>query len=81
MQRVLMLLLALGFAGCFSPTQPVCSFACADSDPKCPTNYTCQADGYCHLNGSPANMSCGYSDASVPNDMAVPLPVDMTSSD
>jgi hypothetical protein len=76
MKRVLALVvLVLASAGCFSPTEPICSFACADTDPKCPLDYVCLADGYCHLHGNP--QTCGFSDAAVPNDMAMSLPTDM----
>ena len=70
--------LALGAAGCFSPSEPICSFACADTDPKCPQDYVCASDGYCHLPGHESE-SCGFSDASVPIDMALPASRDLAS--
>jgi hypothetical protein len=77
--RKLLLLALLAGAGCFSPTQPICSFACGDSDPKCPQDYVCLGDGYCHLHGDPT--SCGFSDASVPLDMSVKVASDMPRTD
>ncbi len=75
MLRKLLVVAALAFAGCFSPAEPVCSFACADTDPKCPVDYVCLSDGYCHLHGNPT--SCGYSDASVPLDLSA-TPMDQS---
>jgi hypothetical protein len=68
MQKILVVLL-LACAGCFSPDEPICSFACADSEPKCPVDYVCMTDGYCHLNGH--SETCGFSDAAVPLDMSI----------
>ncbi len=70
-------LVSIGAAGCFSVDRPVCSYVCADVDPKCPDDYECRSDGYCHLVGSTA--SCAFSDAAVPIDMSVSGPADMTS--
>jgi hypothetical protein len=75
--KKLLLLFVLASAGCFSVTQPLCSFTCADEDPKCPVDYVCLSDGYCHLHGN--SQSCGFSDAAVPNDLAMSLPVDMST--
>ena len=69
-------LLALACGGCFDVDKPVCSYVCADVDPKCPEDYECRADGYCHKVGSTA--ACAFSDAAVPIDMAVSVPPDMT---
>jgi hypothetical protein len=44
---------------CFSPTLPACSYICNSAEPKCPDEYECRADGYCHLRGS--TESCPYS--------------------
>jgi hypothetical protein len=71
MRRALLFVVAIGFGGCFSPSEPICSFQCSDSDPKCPMDYTCASDGYCHLAGHESE-SCGFSDASVPPDLAPP---------
>lgn len=79
--RRLLLLAALAAplfaaAGCFNPDQPSCSYACADSDPKCPDDYECRADGYCHLIGT-GETACGFAAA----DMSVPAqPTDMSQS-
>ncbi len=41
-------------SSCFAPTYSDCAFRCASSEPKCPAEYVCQADGYCHLPDSTA---------------------------
>jgi hypothetical protein len=79
MKKVFLVTLLFASAGCFSPNEPICSFACADSDPKCPTDYVCLDDGYCHLNGD--KTTCGFSDASAPQDLAVRVPGDMAKHD
>jgi hypothetical protein len=78
MKRLIVLAL-FACAGCFSPNEPICSFACADTDPKCPQDYICLDDGYCHLHGDPT--ACGYSDAAVPIDMSVQPAHDLSKSD
>lgn len=35
--------------GCFAPTYADCAFRCASTEPKCPAEYQCMSDGYCHL--------------------------------
>ncbi len=71
--------LALACAGCFNVDRPVCSYVCADVDPKCPEDYECRTDGYCHLVGSTA--ACAFSDAAVALDMSVAsAPPDLVSS-
>jgi hypothetical protein len=64
--------LALALGGCFSPDKPVCSFSCGTTSPQCPDDYTCQADGICHLNGQPITQ-CPFADAAMAPDMSVPL--------
>jgi hypothetical protein len=70
--------LALAAAGCFNPQKPTCSYVCADTTPRCPDDYECRSDGYCHLVGS--TDSCLFSDAAVPMDMSVSV-ADMSSQD
>ena len=72
----LLLFAALAVAGCFSPDKPTCSYACADVEPRCPEDYECRSDGYCHLVGS--TTMCLFSDAAMPQDMSVTMPPDMT---
>ena len=73
MRRLALALALCGFAGCFHPDKPACSFVCADSDPKCPDDYECRADNYCHLTKSAPDESCNFSDAAVaPIDLQVP---------
>ena len=60
-------LVAAGFGGCFNPDKPTCSYACSDTDPKCPDDYECRSDGYCHLVGTTG--ACAYP----PLDMSVTL--------
>jgi hypothetical protein len=75
----LVALCALGFAGCFSVDRPICSYACSDTSPKCPDDYECRTDGYCHLVGTTA--SCSFADAAVqPLDMTMSTPPDLVSS-
>ena len=72
-------LASLGFAGCFNVDKPTCSYACSDTDPKCPEDYECRTDGYCHLVGTTA--ACAFSDAAVPLDMSVAVtPNDLTGA-
>jgi hypothetical protein len=78
MGRLLLLVATLGLAGCFSPDKPTCSYACADVEPKCPDDYECRTDGYCHLKGS--TTACLFSDAAVPQDMSAATPPDLLSS-
>lgn len=79
---------ALALGGCFSPSQPICSYACADNAPRCPDHYECRPDGYCHRIGTTA--ACSFSDmstdmsANVPDmgmDASVPLPHDAAPTD
>jgi hypothetical protein len=60
MLRLLLVAIALGVGGCYSPDEPACSFACGPAG-ECPEHYSCQADGYCHLRGS---GPCAFPDAS-----------------
>jgi hypothetical protein len=66
-------------AGCFSPTEPACSFLCGPADPKCPDDYVCLADGYCHLSGH--TEKCPFTDAAMaPTDMSASV-TDMSMPD
>ena len=67
--------LATGFAGCFDPDQPTCSYICSESEPRCPDDYECRADNYCHLVGS--TEACGFSDAAVVTDFSA-VSIDMS---
>ena len=68
---------AASFSGCFNVDKPTCSFVCSDTTPKCPDDYECRTDGYCHLVGT--TDACLFSDAAMPLDMSMPL--DLTPSD
>lgn len=87
---------ALGLVRCFSPDLPACAYICNTAEPRCPDEYECRADSYCHLRGS--TEACSYSmdlapavdmlvapDQSVPPDLATPadlsMPPDLTGSD
>jgi hypothetical protein len=50
---------AVTLSRCFSPTLPACSFICNTTDPKCPDDYECRSDNYCHLTSS--SETCPYS--------------------
>jgi hypothetical protein len=54
----------LGVSGCFNVDKPTCSYVCSDTTPKCPDDYECRTDGYCHLTGTTA--ACTFADAAVP---------------
>ena len=45
-------------ASCFSPREPPCAFSCMQPPQRCPPNYTCGADGYCHRVG--ATSACDF---------------------
>lgn len=87
---------ALGLVRCFNPDLPACAYICNTAEPRCPDEYECRADGYCHLRGS--TEACSYSmdlapavdmlvapDQSVPPDLTTPadlsMPPDLTGSD
>ena len=73
-----LVLAAASFSGCFNVDKPTCSYACSDTDPKCPEDYECRADGYCHLTGT--TEACAFSDAAVPLDMSMAVPPDLVST-
>lgn len=52
---------ALGLSRCFVPDLPACAYICAPegTEPRCPGEYECRTDGYCHLKGS--TEACPYS--------------------
>ncbi len=71
-------ILAVGLAtlaGCYSPPQPDCGFACTRNG-ECPADYTCASDGVCHRDGSPANLICA-ADARIDT----PRPIDAPPPD
>lgn len=55
------LLLGIGLAGaCFNAPQPAVQFSCdQDEAPQCPSGYTCEPDGCCHLDGSDYEANAG----------------------
>lgn len=70
-------LLATALPGCFQPDLPVCAFRCGTdvgNGRRCPESYTCQADDYCHLNGSTG--ACPW-EAGTSTDMAAAAPADL----
>ena len=70
---------ALALSRCFSPELPTCSYICNKTEPRCPEQYECRDDCYCHLKGSveacdfPQDMN-GCDLASPPPDLAAPRP-------
>ena len=50
LRRALVAAVLVTMAGCYSPAQRSCAFACVD-DGVCPAGFTCQADGVCHRDG------------------------------
>lgn len=51
----LVVLSALG-SHCFSPTYSDCAFRCGSDEPRCPPDYECRADNFCHK--ADANNVC-----------------------
>lgn len=53
--------LAIGvLAACFTPPDEDVLFSCdPDSAPTCPEQYTCEADGCCHRDGTDVEASFG----------------------
>ena len=49
---------ALGLTQCFQPDLPACSYRCNATEPRCPDEYECRSDGYCHLQGN--TEACPY---------------------
>lgn len=74
---------ALLLSRCFSPQLPTCAYICNKTEPRCPEQYECRDDCYCHLKGSveacdfPQDMN-GCDLASPPPDLAQPRP-DLTT--
>jgi len=63
--RILGVGIIAALAGCYSPPEPDCGFACGPSG-ACPADYTCAADHVCHRNGAAAGLTCpGRPDAAV----------------
>jgi hypothetical protein len=79
MRRLVFAVAVTLLAGCFNVDQPICSYACADTDPRCPEDYECRSDGYCHLIGS--TEACAYSDAALSMDMSGSVPGDLSGAD
>lgn len=77
---------ALALARCFSPELPTCAYICNKTEPRCPEQYECRDDCYCHLKGSveacefPQDMN-GCDLASPPPDLAAPRPDQATPPD
>lgn len=55
---------ALTLTRCFSPELPACSYRCNASEPRCPDEYECRTDGYCHLKGN--SEACPFTQDLVP---------------
>lgn len=55
-------LAVVALAGCYSPPEPDCGFACGAGG-ACPADYTCTDDHRCHRNGAPASLTCASPDA------------------
>jgi hypothetical protein len=52
-RRYVVTMAMLGLVGCDPQDRPdVCGYRCGPSA-ACPSNYSCHADGRCHLNGAP----------------------------
>ncbi len=57
--------------GCYETPRPLCGFRCG-AHAECPADYTCAADGQCHLQGTPPTLSCPLIDAAVDAEPALP---------
>jgi hypothetical protein len=57
--------------GCYDVPKPACGFRCGPAA-ACPADYTCAADDHCHLNGTPASLSCPLLDAGVDAEPGLP---------
>ncbi len=62
---------SVGWLGCYDVPRPACGFRCGPSE-ACPADYSCAADGRCHLNGSPSTLVCATPDAAIPGDAYSP---------
>jgi hypothetical protein len=52
-------IIALGIGiACYDPPRPACGFICGNGG-ACPDDYHCATDNRCHLNGTPATLTCG----------------------
>jgi hypothetical protein len=49
---------ALVLPRCFTADLPTCAYICGPTEPRCPDEYECRADCYCHLKGS--TEACGF---------------------
>jgi hypothetical protein len=54
---------------CYVPTYSDCAFRCGSAAPRCPEQYECRTDGYCHVPDSVAVCAVGR-DLSVVMDLA-----------
>jgi hypothetical protein len=64
---------SLLFVRCFSPSLPACSYRCNTTEPRCPDEYECRTDGYCHLKGNGEQCSFSMDLSPAPPDMATPI--------
>lgn len=65
--------------GCYDVPKPQCGFRCGP-DESCPEGYTCnEADGRCHLDGSPPSLVCGTVDAAIAPDAPKDGGIDATA--
>lgn len=69
---------ALTTARCFSPDLPACAYICAATAPRCPDQYECRDDGYCHKRGS--TEACPYRMDLSPAPPDLTPPLDLASS-
>jgi hypothetical protein len=71
MRRFLAALPFLALAGCFSPDEPLCVFACSEAPHECPSGYECRNDGYCHKAGT-SGLCPGFSTVDASTDAPMP---------
>ena len=74
-------------AGCFHPREVPCAFSCVSPGARCPTEFTCGADGLCHRDGvdgctlTPPDGGAGGAPGASPDAGADSAPVDASASD
>lgn len=68
-------------ARCFQPALPDCAYRCGSDEPRCPPEYECRDDGYCHRRGT--TTLCPFTmDLATPADLRPPADlVDASTGD
>src|SRR5262249_26019912 len=75
MRRLLAILPVLALAGCFSPDEPLCVFACTEAPHECPSGYECRSDNYCHKMGT-SGLCPGFANVDASTDAPADARID-----